>query len=244
MRMTSHIAKVLLLGVLLASPSVTASFDFYYLVLLWPGSYCGQSKCCRPTNGLPQKDFLLRGLWTYNSATGEPVTRCERIPFDYNQISSLSGELVSYWSNIRCPSNDGKSNWKNAWKTYGVCTGQSLREYFKTALDLRSEVDLLSHLTRKGIVQDKYKQYSVLEIEKAIAEGIGATPLIQCSKGRSGAFQLYQVYICVDEAAEKVIECPVKPEFYCPPTVLFPPFDYSNFVGPRGEKTKMPLSIE
>lgn len=63
------------------------------------------------------------------------------------------------------------------------------------------------------------------DIEKAIAEGIGATPVIRCSKGLLGLFQLYEIYICVAKDGKTIIECPVKPRFTCSEEILFTPFD-------------------
>ncbi|KAH9311344.1 hypothetical protein KI387_026379, partial [Taxus chinensis] len=40
------------------------TFDFYYFVQEWPGSYCDtHRKCCSPETGLPSSDFHIHGLW-------------------------------------------------------------------------------------------------------------------------------------------------------------------------------------
>lgn len=59
--------------------------------------------------------------------------------------------LNTYWSNIKCPSNNGMSAWKSTWKTYGTCTGLDEYNYFYTALVLRHHIfDLLSILKNNG----------------------------------------------------------------------------------------------
>ncbi|KAG1330051.1 extracellular ribonuclease LE [Cocos nucifera] len=225
--MASRLALVFLLGVLFATPLFAIkSFDFFYLVLMWPGAYCAQSKCCLPTTGLPAEDFFLRGLWTYNgtdSTNMKPVTKCiKNSPFYINQLSNMSEELNSYWSNIRCPSTSPKSSWKSTWKTWGVCSGMNETDYFQFALELRAEADLLSFLSKKGIYPD-YNLYNLTDIQSAIAEGIGVTPDIRCSKGPFGKFQLYEVYICVNKVG-KFVECPGFQGFTCSSSILFHPF--------------------
>nr|XP_010912919.1 ribonuclease 3 [Elaeis guineensis] len=242
----SGVVVAFLLGVLFVSPLINAkSFDFFLLVLMWPGAYCSQSTCCMPTTGPPKNDFFVRGLWTYNSDTGEAVTKCNGTSFDVKQLSSLMDDLHSYWSNIKCPSNNGIGNWKSTWKTYGVCSGMNETAYFETALQLRTRVDPLYLLNKNGILQSSWKLYDISDIESAIAEGIKATPVLRCSKGPWGYFQLYEIYICVDKDGKSIIECPVKPRFTCYRKVLFYPFDNEQ---PHNISTanpiQMPISVE
>ena len=200
------------------------SFDYFSLVLMWPGAYCEQTNagCCLPTTGEPARDFLIKDLITYNS-DGDSITRCQNTNFDYNQISSLSHDLESYWANIRCPSNNGRSSWRSKWKSYGVCSGFSQPDYFKAGLDLLQKADIAFHLIKKGIQPD-YNLYKVDDIKSAIAEGIGAEPLIRCSKGPFDKFQLFEVHICIDRDGSTIIECPVKPKFTCTDEILFHPY--------------------
>ncbi|WOL20427.1 ribonuclease 3 [Canna indica] len=204
-------------------------FDFYYLVLMWPGAYCQQSKCCLPTTGVPANDFSIRGLWPYSTAYEEPVTNCNSSPWNATEISELQDELNLHWSNLKCPSNNGVSNWKKAWKTYGACSGMSVAEYFNTALELRENVNILSLLAKRDIEPTLLYLYSVTEMKIAIKKGIGASPQIRCSKGPEGKFQLYEVYICVDNKDGKtIIECPVEQNFTCSDFIYFTPFNANN----------------
>ncbi|CAD5173463.1 unnamed protein product [Musa acuminata subsp. malaccensis] len=225
--MATRVPLAFLCFMLFASPLIAAkTFDFYYLVLMWPGAYCVQSACCRPTTGLPKNDFFVRGLWPFDSTTGKPVTKCNSDPFDIDQLSSLNDDLNSYWANLKCPSNNGVVYWKKSWKTYGVCSPMNETEYFQAALDLRAKVDVLSLLDKKaGIKPSLLYIHGASDIEKAIAEGIGATPVIRCSKGLLGLFQLYEIYICVAKDGKTIIECPEKPRFTCSEEILFTPFD-------------------
>uniref|UniRef100_A0A1D1XXX4 Extracellular ribonuclease LE n=1 Tax=Anthurium amnicola TaxID=1678845 RepID=A0A1D1XXX4_9ARAE len=154
----------LLVATLLASSLVMAdkSFDFYILILQWPGTYCAQSKrCCKPTTGYPAKDFFIRSLEAYDEIAGKPLSKCNKWPFDVNQVVDERSELQQYWSSIRCPSNDGVSSWKYTWVNYGVCSNLTQPHFFSTALQLRAKVDVLSALANKG---DESATYSYQDL--------------------------------------------------------------------------------
>jgi ribonuclease T2 len=53
----------------------------------------------------------------------------------HRQITGIG--LEQYWSNIKCPSNNGQSSWKNAWKKAGACS-------------FRSQIDPLVRLKKNG----------------------------------------------------------------------------------------------
>ncbi|KAH0470674.1 hypothetical protein IEQ34_000397 [Dendrobium chrysotoxum] len=215
----------LLALMLISSPCFAVkSFDHFSLILTWPGAYCEHTDggCCLPKTGEPAGNFLIRDLRTYNSE-GDSITECQNINFDYNQISGLSHDLETYWANIKCPSNNGRSNWKSKWKRYGVCSGLSETNYFKTGLDHLQKADIAFHLVKKDINPD-YNLYKLADIKSAIAEGIGAEPLIRCSKGPFNKFQLFEVHICIDRNGSTIIECPTKPKFTCTDEILFYPY--------------------
>ncbi|KAK1265522.1 Ribonuclease 3 [Acorus gramineus] len=232
--MASHVALTAVMVVMMLASSQTINaaeigeFDFYYLVLMWPGAYCEQSKgkCCMPKTGKPEIDFFVRGLWTADATTGSQVTKCNQTSFYVNQLDGLSSELAKYWSNIRCPSNNGVSNWKSTWKTYGICSGLDEPTYFDTVLNMRSKIELLSLLVGQGYGPSNTAYYRTSDIEAAISSVIGARPVIRCSKDQSGEFQLYEVYVCVNKEATEVIECPSPPAFTCSDFIRFHPFTY------------------
>jgi ribonuclease T2 len=64
------------------------------------------------------------------------------------QITGIG--LEQYWSNIKCPSNNGQSSWKNAWKKAGVCSGLDEKAYFEKALSFRSRINPLVRLKKNG----------------------------------------------------------------------------------------------
>ncbi|KAF8759410.1 hypothetical protein HU200_010456 [Digitaria exilis] len=195
----------------------------------WPGAYCEQNKagCCKPSTGVsPALDFYISGFTVYNATTGEPVTDCNNnTPFDPNKITGIQG-LDQYWSNIKCPSNNGRSSWKNAWKKSGVCSGLEEKDFFQAALSFRSRLNPLVRLKAKGIEPD-FGLYGVKAIQNVFKSGVNATPLVQCSMGPSpfGKYQLYQLYFCASEKGT-FIDCPtMEYEHTCPAKeIIFHPF--------------------
>ncbi|KAJ8625122.1 hypothetical protein MRB53_033652 [Persea americana] len=215
-------------------------FDYYSLVVMWPPSYCYQTKagCCLPTTGKPAKDFFITGLQTHDSTTGAAVTNCKKSNFYISELSDLTDELNAYWSTIKCPSSNAHRYWKNSWKTYGVCSGLSQHDYFKTALELRSKLNLLSIFTSNGIVPSGENFYKVEYIKKVIEENLGVTVGIQCSKNLWDEWQLYQLHICFNKDASKIISCPQLKSYTCGEEVTFVLFNY-DMLSPTPETIRM-----
>lgn len=116
------------------------------------------------------------------------------------------------------------NSWKSAWNSYGVCSGLKQLDYFKAALNLRKQANLLSALAEQGIKPD-YKLYSTEKIKFAVKQQVGVTPGVQCRDGPFGKKQLYEIYLCVDTDAATFIECPKLPAgLKCPEQVVFHPY--------------------
>ncbi|KAF0924442.1 hypothetical protein E2562_010103 [Oryza meyeriana var. granulata] len=225
---SSGVALLCLLGLLVAASPAAVAADkiFYQIAFMWPGAYCAQTNagCCMPTTDVvPAADFYVAGFTVYNATTNSSMTGCNNTPFNMNQLGDTT-KLMQYWNNIRCPSSDGESSWKKAWQTSGVCSNLSESAYFETALALRDKINPLSRLVRNDIKPD-FGLYSVKKIKKTFQKGIGAAPLIQCSKGPFDKFQLYQLFVCVAEDTKTFIECPSPKKAYtCSDEILFHPF--------------------
>ncbi|XP_062194038.1 ribonuclease 3-like [Phragmites australis] len=215
----------LILGLLAAANAVP--FDFYYLILMWPGAYCEDSDngCCVPKYGYPSEDFFVRSFITFDLSINKAVVRCKNgSPFDYNKLDKIENNLNHYWSNIKCPATDGVNTWKSAWNSYGVCSGLKQLDYFNAALQLRKQADVLSALSDQGIKPD-YKLYSTEKIKWAVSQKLGVTPGVQCRDGPFGKKQLNEIYLCVDTDAKTFIECPkLPPGLQCPAEVVFHPY--------------------
>nr|DAD33343.1 TPA_asm: hypothetical protein HUJ06_012194 [Nelumbo nucifera] len=205
----------------------TKHFDFYYLVLMWPGSYCKQTSagCCLPKTGEPELDFFVKGLFP-SSNDGKALTQCGMSPFYLDEILDLKDDLYAYWPTIKCPSTDSRYSWMNTWKTYGVCSGLTEHDYFEKALDLRAKINMLSIFKRNGIISTDYADYSLAKIKEVIHREIGATAAISCNKNMWDESQVSEIYLCVDKDAMTIIPCPVLPDFTCASRVVFGSFTY------------------
>jgi len=141
-----------------------------------------------------------------------------------DQLDKIENNINHYWTKIKCPPTDGVNAWKSAWDSYGVCSGLEQLDYFKAALNLRKQADLLGALADQGILPD-YKLYSTAKIKYAVTAKLGVEPGLQCRDGPFGKKQLYQVYLCVDTDAKTFIKCPKLPAtLSCPASVVFHPF--------------------
>ncbi|EEF39934.1 ribonuclease t2, putative [Ricinus communis] len=213
---------VLYLSVLCASQD----FDFFYFVQQWPGSYCDtKQSCCYPTTGKPAADFGIHGLWP-NYDDGSYPSNCDsNNPFNQKKISDLTSSMQKNWPTLACPSGNGVTFWTHEWEKHGTCSESILDQhgYFKAALDLKKQVNLLQVLQSADIVPNG-GTYSLSSIKSAIQESIGYTPWIECNSDASGNSQLYQIYLCVDTSGSNLIECPVFPHGKCGSQIEFPSF--------------------
>ncbi|KAI9111766.1 hypothetical protein K1719_017456 [Acacia pycnantha] len=216
----------LLLLQYLSVVSVSQDFDFFYLVLQWPGSYCDtQQSCCYPTTGKPEADFGIHGLWpNYND--GSYPSNCDpNNPFKQSEVSDLLSNLQRNWPTLACPSSSGIQFWSHEWDKHGTCSESVLQQhdYFASALNLKQQANLLQALSNAGIQADG-GSYSLSSIKDAIKQSTGFAPFIECNDDSSGNNQLYQVYLCVDTSASNFIDCPVFPSSKCPSQIVFPSF--------------------
>ncbi|XP_038707511.1 ribonuclease 1-like [Tripterygium wilfordii] len=206
--------------------SVAQNFDFFYLVLQWPGSYCDTQKgCCYPKSGKPAADFGIHGLWP-NYQDGSYPSNCDpNNPFDESKVSDLDSSLRKDWPTLACPSGDGLTFWSHEWDKHGTCSESVLDQhgYFEAALSLKKLINLLEALENAGISPNG-SSYSLSDIRDAIKNAIEFTPWIECNTDESGNSQLYQVYLCVDKSGSNLIECPVFPHGKCGSKIEFPKF--------------------
>ncbi|KAF8016444.1 hypothetical protein BT93_H1839 [Corymbia citriodora subsp. variegata] len=201
------------------------SFDFFYFVQQWPGSYCNtKQSCCYPTTGKPAADFGIHGLWPNRNNGSHPYDCYPKKPFNLSEISDLESSMQKDWPTLACPSSDGQNFWSHEWKRHGICSESVLDQhaYFKTALGLKQKANLLQALKNAGITPGG--SYSLKSIHNAITESAGYTPWIECNKDSSGNYQLYQIYLCVDTSGSKLIKCPVFPKGTCSLEIEFPSF--------------------
>lgn len=73
-------------------------------------------------------------------------------------------------------------------------------------------------------IEPNGKFYRFDSIIEAIKGATGFTPVVECNVDAKHNSQLFQVYLCVDKDASKLIECPVPPNRRCASEVEFPFF--------------------
>ncbi|CAN6167809.1 unnamed protein product [Urochloa humidicola] len=217
------IVMCLILGLLAAANAVP--FDYYYLVLLWPGSYCTNTGgCCMPNYGEPAEDFYIESFITFNLSISQRAVRCRNdSPFDINTLDKIEDSMNQYWNDIKCPSTNGSHAWKNYWNNYGVCSGLNQLDYFKAALDLRKQADILGVLDEQGIRPDD-NLYSPEEMKRAVRQKLGVMPTVLCRNGPGSLKHLHRVVLCVDTDAKTFIECPKVLESTCSNSIVFQTF--------------------
>ncbi|CAH9117010.1 unnamed protein product [Cuscuta europaea] len=201
-------------------------YDFFYFVQQWPGSYCDtKQSCCYPTTGKPKSDFGIHGLWPNRNDGSYPSNCNSSNHYDESKISDLMSRMHEEWPTLSCPSNNGSAFWSHEWVKHGTCSQSVLtqRSYFESALKLKNQIGLL-HLLQKAGIQPDGRTYSLGDIEQAALDGFGHEVGIECNTDANGESQLYQVLICVDPSASRVIECPGLPNGHCSSTIKFPSF--------------------
>ncbi|XP_058111761.1 ribonuclease 3-like [Magnolia sinica] len=212
-----------------SAATVTADFDFFYYVLMWPGAYCKKEGCCLPTTGKPELDFLIKGMYQAKNS-GALVPKCN-IPtkFYINEVGNLISDMYAYWPNITCPSNNGMAGWKSLWEPYGNCSGLTERQYFNRTLQLRSTVNLLSKLRRADILPND-NDYNRDYLHAAINDAVGKKTALKCVETTSWWIikksQLSEVWFCVDKSGTTIIDCPTYPKSTCGDKVTFSKFSY------------------
>ncbi|XP_028073371.1 extracellular ribonuclease LE-like isoform X2 [Camellia sinensis] len=168
---SSTIVKLLIVLQCLSVVCFAQDFDFFYFVQQWPGSYCDRKQsCCYPTTGKPAADFGIHGLWpNYND--GSYPSNCDpNSPYDQSAISDLISRMQDSWPTLACPSGDGSTFWSHEWDKHGTCSESVLDQhsYFKSALNLKSNIDLLQILqsavlkSNKKAMKNKNKKTLIL----------------------------------------------------------------------------------
>nr|CAB3481046.1 unnamed protein product [Digitaria exilis] len=196
-----------------AGRAAAQDYDFFFLVLQWPGSYCDtKQSCCYPKSGKPAADFGIHGLWPNRNDGTYPQNCNPNDEFDPSKVSDLMSSLRAKWPTLACPSSDGLTFWGHEWDKHGTCASDIFDEhsYFQAALSLRDQLGVLSALTSAGVNPDG-GYYTLGQIKGAIQQGTGFLPFVECNRDESGNSQLYQLYFCINASGDSFIECPVSP---------------------------------
>ncbi|KAL5706717.1 ribonuclease T2 [Ranunculus cassubicifolius] len=226
MQLQFSVPILLCLLPLCALSCVAQTFDFYYFVQQWPGSYCATKQgCCYPKSGKPVSDFIVYGLQPYSNL-GSPLLNCDsKSTLDPSKLSNLTPLLQKQWPSLACPAKDGMKHWSNEWTKHGTCSKSVLdqQKYFQAAINLKKKANLLQILKKAGI-EPNGKLFSVSDISEAIRKSVGHEPGIQCNLDKAGNSQLNLIYLCTNTQGSVFIECPGIPMGTCKTAVKFPVF--------------------
>ncbi|KAG2584113.1 ribonuclease 1-like [Panicum virgatum] len=218
---------ILMLALAVAGRAAAQDYDFFYLVLQWPGSYCDtKQSCCYPSSGKPAADFGIHGLWPNRDDGSYPQNCNPDAAFNPSKVSDLLSSLRAKWPTLACPTNDGLRFWGHEWEKHGTCAADVFDEhgYFQAALRLRDQLGVLGALTAGGVNPDG-GYYTLAQIKGAIREGTGFEPYVECNRDEAGNSQLYQLYFCVSAAGDSLVDCPVLPRGRpCGSRIEFPAF--------------------
>ncbi|CAL5006054.1 unnamed protein product [Urochloa decumbens] len=225
--MAARLSLALLLVLAVAGRAAAQDYDFFYLVLQWPGSYCDtKQSCCYPKSGKPAADFGIHGLWPNRNDGSYPQNCNPDAEFDPSKVSDLLSSMRAKWPTLACPTNDGVRFWGHEWDKHGTCAADVFDEhgYFAAALGLRDQLGVLSALAAGGVNPDG-GYYTMDQIKGAISDGTGFEPYVECNRDESGNSQLYQLYFCVNAAGDSFVQCPVLPRGRpCGNRIEFPAF--------------------
>ncbi|KAK9750765.1 hypothetical protein RND81_02G220200 [Saponaria officinalis] len=198
----------------------------FYFVQQWLGSYCTQkgTRCCYPPTGKPSPDFTIYGLWPYNN--GNFPYNCGSTSFDEALLKPLQTSLRKSWPTFTCP-QIGRKFWVHEWNKHGTCSKSVLGElaYFKRALNLKNKINILQALARAGI-RPNNQLYSLKSVKRAISRAYRHHPFIACNRDSQGNSQIWQVTMCFDKTATRLIKCPYLPKGrnFCGSRIKFPSY--------------------
>ncbi|EEE68746.1 hypothetical protein OsJ_27436 [Oryza sativa Japonica Group] len=221
------------LALLLAVVGVGAQdYDFFFLVLQWPGSYCDtKQSCCYPRSGKPAADFGIHGLWP-NRDDGSYPQNCDPdsefdpsknfFPSVYQPISPIKevnfaatcwGACARIGRRWRARATTASGSGRTSGRSTGTCAAAALGDehgYFEAGFRLRSRLPVFAALRDGGVSPDG-GYYTLSQIKGAIQRGVGAEPFVECNRDESGNSQLYQLYFCVERRRRALRRLPRLP---------------------------------
>lgn len=107
--------------------------------------------------------------------------------------------MEKYWPSLR--SSNSVSFWEHEWEEHGSGQPMEAPDYFRAAIRLRKNVDLLSTLRNQGILPGgtSYPKVNYVDATKDIY----GYPILTCAH----RFLLKEVNLCVDRQARNFISC-------------------------------------
>lgn len=188
----------------------TKKKDWDYLVFTqeWPPGYCFFHMCKFPKDF---DNFNIHGLWP-TIWPREEISECPGAPsFNASSLDPILPDLQREWANLK--NFDAPLHfWRHEWTKHGSCaildTLMSTEvDYFKMALKLKTQVNLVQALNRTGFIPSKTKLYKTEEIEAAMQKEFGFKSKIRCDLRHGIVAKLVEIRLCFNRSL-KLIDCP------------------------------------
>lgn len=188
-------------------------YDYFELVLQWAITECADVFKCTATNQF----FTLHGLWPNLNNGNYPCT-CTDAKFDVKKVSSIEGDLNTYWPSLNGPS---PTFWAHEYEKHGTCAEDvfpSELAFFNGTLAVRAAFDVVPALAKGGITPSNTKGFTLSAFRKAVAAAYGQYPSVQCdSAGNIGV-----VTYCVGKDLGLIACPPVTPDACSASTLYLP----------------------
>ncbi|XP_075658631.1 extracellular ribonuclease LE-like [Castanea sativa] len=176
-------------------------YDYFYLVLQWPESYCNTGKVTCYDSPRDHR-FTLHGMWPQKNGIFHPSHNL--------QVQRGSNDLLRrmdrWWPSFNAAhKRSNRPFWKTEWKKHGTCTSFTQSEYFEKAISKAEYLDPYYILSKAGI-QPGMQTYTS-EIKNEIEMTFNLKPRIHCNEDQYGTVQLYEITFCVDKTGTQFQNC-------------------------------------
>ncbi|KOM58711.1 hypothetical protein LR48_Vigan11g174500 [Vigna angularis] len=197
---------VLSLFLLLEVPKSCIAYDYFSFPQTWPKGYCNKQidehKTFHCPGKIPKK-FIIHGLWPQPSQQAPNGSLLVE-----EDLKPVEKELGLDWPNLI-----GKNFifWRSEWQAHGVISEAQFPklEYFKTALHIYKQNDLLEILTKEKIVPKAKEVYSVTSVLEAVKKHTEHDPQVVCyTDSKKNVSALYEIRICLTSNATSYRNCP------------------------------------
>ncbi|KAK4472231.1 hypothetical protein MN116_000538 [Schistosoma mekongi] len=159
----------------------TRNWDYLQLVLVWPPSYCTHNPC----NLHPGLDDFIIGGFRPTIRPYIQQTNCSNDKqFNMSYIMRAKSKLEKKWPNLTDYTNS-EGLWESEWNHHGRCAVQARstrnqHRYFKAALSLLDNLDLLDKLDDYGIEPDSETLVRKKQFLKTIRRVYNVRTLLKC----------------------------------------------------------------
>lgn len=179
-------------------------YEYFLMTLQWPPTVCMRSLCVSDIN----QTFGIHGLWPTNTKWPFPQY-CSNGSY-HEMPKKLKVELHERWPNL-LEWNTDEGFWKDEWDKHGTCSLDKFNqtEYFKLALSKTKKLDLLNLLKKGDIMPIHYKSYNIVDIVKAVRDGINnKEPGILCYNKTKTSHFLQEIRVCLEANGHSYKDCP------------------------------------